>query len=79
MREHEVAAAIYGVVVVAFDVLVVGGAVTVTVSVTVDAGAVSVWVTVVGGAVIVIGEPVSTTVDAAARGAPLLEVGAGCR
>ena len=72
---------LHGVVVVAFDVpVVVGGAVTVTVwvSVTVVGGAVSVWVTVVGGPVIVIGDPVSTTVEAAS-GTPLLEVDAGCR
>jgi hypothetical protein len=70
---------IHGAVVVAFDVsVVVGGAVSVTVSVTVVPGAVSVCVTVVGVPVIVIGAPVSTTVDAA-RGSPLLEVEAGCR
>ena len=72
---------IHGVVVVAFDVaVVVGGAVSVTVwvSVTVVPGAVSVWVTVVGGPVIVIGDPVSTTVEAASA-SPLVEVEAGCR
>jgi len=70
---------IHGVVVVAFDVaVVVGGAVSVTVSVTVEPGTVSVWVTVVGGPVIVIGDPVSTTVDAASA-SPLVEVEAGCR